>query len=188
MKILIAGCGAVGSWLTLMHASREHEYILIDDDVIEHNNVFNGTSAYYEHHIGKPKATTLAEMVYLKSGANVIGIQKTIRKRLDFKSYDADVIIDCFDNIQSRALTIVLDVPNLHIGVGAGFGSIEWGDDFKWERTEVERNENPICTNELGRNIIIVTTSIGVNQLNRFLRDGIRESVIIKENPMELYK
>jgi molybdopterin/thiamine biosynthesis adenylyltransferase len=179
-----------------MHASREHEYILIDDDTVEHNNVFNGTSAYYEHHIGKPKATTLAEMVYLKSGANAVGLQTTVKRTEDLIKHKPDIIVDCFDNLSARKMTVYShDIqPNLHIGVGIGFGSVEWDTDYwqdidtELENNKTERNENPICTNELGRNIIIVTASIAVNQLNKFLRDGIRESVIIKENPMELYK
>jgi hypothetical protein len=189
MKVLIAGCGAVGSWLGILHANAEHEYILIDDDVVERENVFNGTSAYYEHHIGVPKVQILAEMIYLKSGADVIGLQKTVKAQADITKHNPDIVVDCFDNVASRALTIVLDIPSLHVGVGRGFGSIEWAEDFEWDKDKkTERNEQAICTNELGRNIILVTAAIAVNQLNTFLTVGHRESVVVKETPLGLYR
>ena len=61
MKIIIAGCGALGSHIAMQIAQEDMEFVLIDNDRVEAHNVLTGTTPFALQHVGKKKVDVLGK-------------------------------------------------------------------------------------------------------------------------------
>lgn len=176
MRTLIAGCGALGSQIAMHIALPGRQFVLLDDDRIEDDNIL--TSAFLTQHVGALKVHVLAEMMYRKAGvaAEVQDTTLTEPPKVD----RLDLVVDTFDNTASRLLLCDLSVPTLHVGVSeARTGAVLWDADFpRWE-PEYVRGRNPVCTHELGRHILRLTAVVAASIIDDYLARGKRRSVII---------
>jgi len=174
MVIAICGCGAVGSWLALHVVARDMQLILIDDDHVEQHNL--ETSAFSEQHVGSLKAWTLAEMVWRLN--SVPAIPKAITLVRGSELWNADLVVDCFDNAESRALTCGLNT--LHIGVGEDLtGSAVWDHRYNLPDGSVPRGQNPVCTHELGKDILHAMAIWGARLVDAYIATGEKRNIFV---------
>jgi hypothetical protein len=186
-KIALFGCGAVGSLLALNIASMDHRFCVIDDDRIDENNI--GTSAFYGHHVGAQKASTLSEMIYRKAYAPAWVINQTVQNvnhtialmdRMGFG--EPDLVLDCFDNVDARGLLCGLPIPTLHVGVSRErTGAVLWDEDYTLPEG-APRGDDQFCTHQAGRAIIRATAAVAARIVEQFLDTGIKRSVILTED------
>lgn len=180
--------------------SLDHVYILIDDDRVEQENLL--ISAYDSTEINVLKANALAsKMIFRKGGGipimptSIIPVHKTvqspkvIQRKLSTLRLADNLIIDTFDNIEARGYTVGFGVPTVHVSIGEhGIGAIEWNDVFNLPTEGYSRGENPVCTNELGRNLILFTSAVASVIINKFLATGVKESAYVNVDSLEVYR
>ena len=182
-KIFIAGCGALGSQIALHLALPEREFLLVDDEHIGPENI--GTSAYWMAQVGAYKAQALAEMLWRKAGAKAVPDTGTLtHESLLFRGRDRvaeiGLLVDTFDNAQSRGLLCGLRCPTLHVGVSErGTGMAVWDEEYKLPEDETPRGSNPVCTHQLGRGLLRWTAAVGAGIAEQFLENGLRRRVIV---------
>lgn len=174
--ILIAGCGAVGSWTALLLANPNLDFILLDDDRVGQENL--GTTCYRRDQVGLSKVDALAAILYFQSGSRASVRHMTLTDGHIWDVFTkqaprADLVIDTFDNVTSRSLTrsYYPQIPVLHAGVSAyQVGSVIWEEAYQLELDpQARRGENQVCTHALGHNIIIKTAAITATIANQFL-------------------
>lgn len=148
MNILIAGAGAIGSNLTALLANDlrgKHEITVLDFDTVEERNVRAGTQFYFRDQIGIPKVEALQYNVYKQFEKEI----KTKNVKLcsgNLSSItDDDVLIDCFDNQESRQLIqnfwndfleqhglLQRHLSILHVGFSDKLTfAIEWAENYQ---------------------------------------------------------
>ncbi len=183
MRIIMAGCGALGSRIAMEIANPEWDFVLIDDDVVGEENI--GTSAYGMEHIGMKKAGALAEMMYHKNKIRAYSIVETISRSIvthiarhmkSLESRSRYLIIDTFDNPQARNFTsskVGYATNTLHVGISESReGAIMWDNIYPEQSIDFERGLNPVCTNHLGQQIIQFTASVAAGVVLRDDREG----------------
>lgn len=176
MNIMLCGAGALGSWIGLFLAGPERNFYIIDDDVVKEHNV--EASAYGMRHVGNKKAAALGELIYAKAFCLVQPKFKTLKKQVDAGGYD--LVIDTFDNVESRALTIGLSVPTIHVGLSADrTGAVLWDDIYVLPESEFKRGENPVCTHHLGKQLVRYTSLVASTIIEQYLEEGDKGNCII---------
>lgn len=187
MKIVICGCGALGSQIAMLLAKEGREFILFDDDVVEMENL--DTSAYRAEQVGQMKAVALAEMLWKEYVCVGIPTVETVECHADFylpEHYtywsDVDVIVDSFDNGTARVCTCT--PKTIHVGVTEDrVGIIEWNSESYADcLDDAPRGENPICTHELGAAILSLTAALATWEIEEYLTSGNRTNSIVFEN------
>ena len=185
MKILLCGCGALGSQVALHLARPELEFVLVDDERVEEMNI--ATSAYGQQHVGMLKVNALATMLWQKCRCRAEAHDRTLVSTSSCWAYsiNADLIIDAFDNTEARAITSALGkfkFPIVHAGVSQDrTGEILWNKDYKLPTVRVPRGNNPICTHELGAPILRFTAALCANVVEDWMETGNERSVIITQ-------
>lgn len=188
-NIILCGCGALGSHIAMGIGRHGDRFTLYDDDKIEHVNVQTGTSAFSFENIGRWKSRTLAAMLVRKYGVDAENSTRTVANPMAFSPDNCDILIDCFDNIEARAFTTVAGVPTVHVSIGEhGLGAIEWDDVFQLPSQGYARGENPVCTNQLGRNLILFTSAVASVIINKYLSTGKKESAYVDVKSLEVYR
>ncbi len=188
--IILCGCGALGSNIAMGIAREGQYFYLFDDDVVALENT-NGLSAFTPDSIGRKKIDALAVMLRRRYNVNASGRSKTVTNRNQLPDQvGVDCIaIDCFDNVEARGYTVGLDVPTVHVSIGEqGLGAIEWDDIYELPKSGYERDENPVCTNELGRDLILFTSTVASIIINKYLSTGVKESVYVMPDSLEIFR
>jgi len=103
-EILILGLGAIGSNVAKNLILADENLIIngIDKDRVEKRNLF--TQVYRSRHVGQPKAVAFQMEIAEKTGMQPHGkfiLTELKKSGLDYFNR-LDLIIDCFDNWQSR--------------------------------------------------------------------------------------
>lgn len=179
MNIVIAGCGALGSYIAtgICHHSEVTGFYLIDDDTVGEENL--GTSAYWRSQVGMPKAVALAELIYWMSGKHVYHDNHTLEEQL--RSADG-LVVDTFDNPVARALVYELENHTLHSGVNESrMGVSLWDIEYPRPNPTFERANNPVCTNQLGAKIIRLTSTMAIVSILRWLETGQKLNFVTTE-------
>ena len=185
MKILLCGCGALGSQIALHLARPEIEFVLVDDDRVEETNI--ATSAYAQSHIGMMKARALATMLWQKNKCKADTYIETLVPAdvLWIRFIQPDLVIDTLDSAADRSITLALKsyMGVIHAGVSADrTGEILWNKDYKLPTVRVPRGHNPICTHELGAPILRFTAALCANIVEDWIETGNERSVVITED------
>jgi|UniRef100_A0A7C3WL66 sulfur carrier protein ThiS adenylyltransferase len=129
-KVLIAGCGGLGSnaAITLTRTGFEN-FILIDNDKVEISNL--NRQAYFYNQIGKPKVIALKENILsINPHCNIITFEVRITSEnvKDLLS-QGDIILEAVDIAETKALLINTAVSlgkKIVSAIGVcGFGDIE---------------------------------------------------------------
>ena len=142
MKILFCGGGALGSHALQLGRDLEAGLAVVDDDRVETKNL--ASQWFVKQMVGKHKASALKAQLQ-----NFYGVRlQDFAVRLTSLNVDtlldpADLIVDCFDNAESRKL--VQDHARssgkacLHGGLAAdgSFGVVRWDDDFVIDSEDV---------------------------------------------------
>jgi hypothetical protein len=176
MKVAIMGCGALGSYIATMINRPGIDFLLVDDDKVEVDNL--STSAYSAEDVGIAKTVALGTMLYNKYQSSEVTM-KNVEFGDNGKSaklileYAPDIVIDCFDNYLARNATWRCNKNILHVGLNAErIGIVEWDETFEYMEPTFERGDNPVCTHELGKMIVLKTSVIAADVIEVFLRTG----------------
>jgi molybdopterin-synthase adenylyltransferase len=161
-KALVIGAGALGNFLGigLSHAGIGKIY-LADDDDIETTNL-NRQILFYEK-VGEGKAATLAErLMEINPDLEVEPIRKRVDENFEeeLKKMKPDVIIDCVDNLATRAILN-------HFAVRYKIPLISGGTDFQAGQTVVYEPGKSSCLNcRLGADHALVEARTSQSCLN----------------------
>lgn len=190
-KILVAGCGAIGSNLAINLARQGFSnFILVDFDRVEYNNL--STQAYFNQDIDRLKVQSLSSILHEIS--DDIDIE-THHFKLDNNSRTmsvlkkADIIIDCFDNTESRQLLKdygkTSKTPTLHGGLYEDYAETFWNDKYIVPQVS---NGIDICEYPLARNIILLLVSVMSEEIIKFCLEQKRSNWCITLKDFKISK
>lgn len=183
-QIVIMGIGALGSKLVNLLATQGYTTLtLVDRERVEAKNY--GTQDYGRRDVGRMKASQSRANLLARLGAlkNVQAVDKQVTDgNVERLIRGADLVLDCFDNYESRLLLKTAcdgKVACLHIGMsGDGFAEIEWNENYRPLKMpeQVDDEGNP-CEYPLAANLVHITVGLAAEIINKFVDDGKRESV-----------
>jgi len=135
MRILFCGVGAIGSSAAVLCRNLEATLAFIDFDRVESKNLL--AQAYVKPSVGKNKAEALKLQLLNLHGvkAESFGVRLT-RDNVEALCGGGDLLVDCFDNRDSRLLLSEYarkaDKPLVHGAVSAdgNFGLVRWDERF----------------------------------------------------------
>jgi hypothetical protein len=177
MKIIVLGCGAIGSNLSAYLVSDirdDHEITVLDCDAVEERNIRAGTQFYTRDQIAIPKTEALQYNIYKHLNRTV----KTYTTAILFTNAERivkefNLVIDCFDNHESRsAITEACKgIPCVHVGFSPNFTwSVLWNDGYV--PPEDAPKDFDICTLEGASSFVHMVSSIGSLVVQDFLATG----------------
>lgn len=134
-RVLICGVGAVGSTAATLCRNLPVELAFVDFDRVEGKNLLS--QAFVKPSIGKNKAQALATQLRNFYGVKAVpfGVRLT-PANVDELCGTAALLVDCFDNIESRLLISGWarehQVPLVHAALSAdgSFGIVRWDRRF----------------------------------------------------------
>jgi hypothetical protein len=135
MKILFCGGGALGSHALFLARDLEHDLAVIDFDRVETKNL--ASQWFVKQMIGKNKATALK--MQLLNFYDVKLQDYTVKlTALNVEAIlgDAGLVVECFDNAESRRVVQnfvrTKQKPCIHAGLAANgeFGVVRWDKHF----------------------------------------------------------
>ncbi len=135
MRIVFCGVGAVGSSAAVLCRNLEATLVFIDFDRVESKNLL--AQAYVKPSVGRNKAEALKLQLLNLHGvkAESFGVRLT-RDNVEALCGAADLLVDCFDNRDSRQLLSdfarKVGKPLVHGALsGDGtFGLVRWDERF----------------------------------------------------------
>ena len=135
MRIVFCGVGALGSTAAVLCRNLDATLVFIDFDRVESKNLL--AQAYVKQSVGKNKAEALKLQLLNFHGvkAESFGVRVTA-DNVATLCKDAQLIVDCFDNVDSRKLLSdfarASSTPLLHAAFsGDGtFGLVRWDERF----------------------------------------------------------
>jgi len=190
MKVIVFGVGALGSNLLsqLAISANDNEYVGVDYDVVEDRNL--KTQLFLRPHVGLKKVMALSVCINLKNErfkykpySKKIESFKDIALLLSELNVDVDsedlLVVDCFDNIESRKLIQEYGFKNLlHVGFSPSLSTeVTWGEQYT---TPVGFDDSvDICENELAHSFIQLSTSLACMVILNFFTSKTKENYII---------
>jgi hypothetical protein len=136
VRIAFCGVGALGSLAVTLCRNLDATFALIDFDRVESKNLLS--QAYVKQSVGKNKAEALKAQLFNFYGTKTeaFGVRLT-EANVEALLASADLVVDCFDNAQSRELVSryarTSKKPLVHAAVSADgtFGLVRWDQRFK---------------------------------------------------------
>lgn len=177
-RIVVCGAGAVGSNLVESLARQgAARLVVIDHDRVEEHNI--STQVWVEADVGAKKVDALNNRVYEATGAEVEGVGRTLdASNITKLLKGADLVVDGFDNHDSRALVsehcASAALPCLHIGLAADYAEVLWNDGYTVPNDPPDGPD--ICDYPMARNLITLTVSLAAEVIVRFVATGEREA------------
>lgn len=188
--IVVCGAGALGGNLAenLVRCGARALSVIDRDRVAEHNL---STQPYGRADIGNQKAKMLAHFLYRATGTTITShcLQLTADNRQRLLG-QADLVVDCFDNSESRALLTGCSSPCLHVGLSGGFAEVLWNEVYRVPQDLGEGPPSPrggggggggneSCDYPLARNIVSLAVATASEAIFLFLATGERRSYTI---------
>ena len=174
MKIVIIGIGALGSHLVQALRNEDVTLKVIDFDRVEMKNV--ASQFHFKNAVGKKKTEALKQAMQFCYGKKieVVG-NKLTADNVQQLLGDADLLVDCLDNGDSRRLVQGFakekGVPCIHGALAAdgGFGRVVWTDAFV---IDDEATGAPTCEDGDFLPFIELVVSFLAIAVQRFLQEG----------------
>ena len=167
-SVVLCGAGALGSNLadTLVRQGFNQLRVIDFDRVEQHNT---NTQIYGADDIGAFKTDVLANRLFRSVGVEIDVVRKELQQRNARKFLrGADLVVDTFDNSQSRA-----DVQDqcrdsntacVHVGLFADYGEVVWDDQYRVPQDV----DGDVCDYPLARNLVTLSVSIAAETIVRF--------------------
>jgi len=182
MKIYVYGLGAIGSNLIvqLMKQYPNFEYYGIDFDTIEDRNI--GPQAFFREQVGVPKVFAILPLA-TRFHRMVKYFPKNEKLKVSpVELFDAPdtLIIDCFDNSESRKLLHSGSAKNiLHIGFSPFYtAEIIWDKDYDVPGN-VDSARSDICEMVDSTPFIHFIVNFAALNISSYLSKGVSENYII---------
>lgn len=167
-QVVICGAGAIGSLLADNLVRQGFGKLrVIDRDRVDSHNV--NTQLYGLSDVGSRKAEVLRNRLFRAVEIEIEAVSKELNERNAPKFLrNADVVVDAFDNSESRQL--VQDfcrssgTPCLHVGLFAGYGEIVWDEQYVVPKDAM----GDVCEYPLARNTVLLAVGVASEELVRF--------------------
>ena len=175
MKILFCGGGALGSHALFLARDLQHELAVIDFDRVETKNL--ASQWFVKQMVGKNKATALK--MQLLNFYDVKLQEYTVKMtalNADTILSEAGLVVECFDNAESRRVVQThvrsRQKPCLHAGLAANgeFGVVRWDQHFTIDEENVPGQAT--CEGRGFLPLILRVSSSLVASIQFFLADG----------------
>jgi molybdopterin/thiamine biosynthesis adenylyltransferase len=174
LRIALCGAGALGSNLADNLARQGFARLrVIDDDRIEEHNV--GTQLYGESEVGVWKSEALRNRIFRAVGLEI----EAVRKRLASENArgllkDVDLVIDTFDNSESRRLVQEecrrQGLACVHAGLAADYCEVIWDEHYRVPSDVA----GDVCDYPLARNLVMMAVVIASETIVTFALRGER--------------
>jgi len=182
MRIVFCGVGALGSTAAVSCRNLDATLRLVDFDRVESKNLL--AQAFTKQAVGKNKAAALKLQLQNFYGvkAEAFGVRLVATNVAELCG-DARLIVDCFDNAESRAVVSAFARSNgvacVHGALAADgtFGMVRWDDSFTPDAADTPGQ----ATCEGGEHlpfIGIVATTLA-RTIQEFLDDGTQANSMI---------
>jgi molybdopterin-synthase adenylyltransferase len=159
-KVVVCGAGALGSNLvdTLARMGFRTLKVIDHDRITEHNI---STQIWAQNDIGALKVQTLAARVFRTAGVEILDESKRLDKDNVHKLLrGADLVVDCFDNAESRSIVKEYCgsrlVPCVHAGMIHEYGEVIWEPLYQVPQD----TEGDPCDYPLARNLVILVVHV----------------------------
>jgi molybdopterin/thiamine biosynthesis adenylyltransferase len=167
-SIVVCGDGAIGSNLMDTLARQGFSRLrVIDMDRVETHNI--NTQVFEESDVGALKVSATQNRIFRTVGIEV----DTVSKRLEAKNVKkllkgADLVVDGFDNFESRQLLQehcrAQKIPCLHAGLNTDYGEVVWDEIYMVPKA----TDGDICDYPLARNLALFVVSIAAEEIIDF--------------------
>lgn len=176
-QILLLGCGALGSNLADLLAKQGYSSLTcLDFDVVEARNF--GTQAFGKMDVGRNKAVQVQTNIFRRLGIKVEAVSKKLTRDNIKLLKPFDLVVDMFDNWDSRELVREYcwanSIPCIHSGMAAiGFLGVKWNtqDSFTGYPSE-KQEENAPCEYPLAANLVMLCVAVTAEIINRYVDRG----------------
>jgi hypothetical protein len=185
MKIVFCGVGALGSTAAVLCRNLEASLAFIDFDRVESKNLL--AQAYVKASVGRNKAEALKLQLLNLHGvkAESFGVRLT-RENVEALCGGADLLVDCFDNRESRALLSdfarKVGKPLVHGALsGDGrFGLVRWDERFVPDAEDTAGQAT--CEGGAHLPLIGLLSATLARTVQDFLKDGTRRDSMVGLN------
>lgn len=167
-SIVVCGDGAIGSNLidTLVRQGFS-KLRVIDMDRVETHNI--NTQVFEESDVGALKVAATQNRVFRTVGIEIDTVSKKLEKKNVKKLLKgADLVVDGFDNFESRQLVQehcrMQNIPCLHAGLNTDYGEVVWGEIYMVPKAV----DGDICDYPLARNLAVLVVSIAAEEIIDF--------------------
>jgi molybdopterin/thiamine biosynthesis adenylyltransferase len=181
-RIVFCGVGALGSTTAVLCRNLDATLAFIDFDRVESKNLL--AQAFVKQSVGKNKAEALKAQLLNFHGvkAEAFGVRLT-RDNVAQLCAGADLLVDCFDNAESRRLLSeharASGTPLLHAALsGDGtFGLIRWDERFNADPEDHQGQ----ATCEGGEHLPLLGLLDGAlaRTIQDFLKAGVRRDSMV---------
>jgi len=135
MRIVILGVGALGSTTAVLCRALDATLAFVDFDKVESKNLL--AQAFVKQSLGKNKAEALKAQLLNFHGvkAEAFGVRLT-KENVEQLAKGAGLIVDCFDNAESRRVIAeyarAKNLPLVHAAISGdgAFGLVRWDERF----------------------------------------------------------
>ncbi len=179
MKILICGGGALGSHALQLGRDLGADLAVVDDDRVETKNL--ASQWFVKQMVGKNKASALKAQLQNFYGVRLQDFPVRLTKlNVETLLGPVDLVVDCFDNAESRQLVQDFvranDKPCLHGGlaVDGGFGVVQWDEDFTIDSEDVPGQ--PTCEGAGFLPLITMVSAALVRSIRDWMEDESRRN------------
>jgi molybdopterin/thiamine biosynthesis adenylyltransferase len=176
--LVICGAGAVGSNLADNLVRQGFcRVTVVDFDRIESHNV--GTQTYAVGDAGAFKVDVLQAEIFRAVEVEI----KAVRQRLTSRNVarllaEADLVVDGFDNHESRALVTAHcqagGIPCLHVGLSADYAEVIWNEGYRVPH-DPGGDEVDVCGYPLARNLVQFAVALASEAVVRYVLEGVRQ-------------
>jgi molybdopterin/thiamine biosynthesis adenylyltransferase len=176
IRIALCGAGALGSNLADSLVRQGFRSLrVIDRDRIEEHNV--STQIYGESDVGAWKVDVLRNHLFRAAGVEIDTINKELSERTARKFLkDADLVLDTFDNSDSRRLVQAhcreAGTACLHAGLFADYAEVIWNEGY---RVPSDAGQD-VCDYPLARNLVLLAVAVAAETVVRYALGGVREN------------
>ena len=147
-RVVVAGLGMLGSWVTHALARMVNEVIVFDGaDKVEAINL--GCQAYGEGHVGQGKAAAIAGQLF---GFMLTPYARKFPEGIRKLAHPPDVVVSCVDTIEGRhriatwceASGVPLFIDTRALAEMATIATVQRPEDFQWYHAQLPREEDTI--------------------------------------------
>ncbi len=174
--ITICGAGALGSHIADNLARQGFRQIrVIDRDRVEEHNV--STQLYGAADVGAWKVEVMRNRLFRTAEIEIDAVNKELSNRTARSLLKgSDVVIDTFDNSDSRRL-VQEQCRNqktecLHIGLYADYCEAIWDENYRVPNDV----EGDVCEYPLARNLVLFAVALGSELLVRNVLNGTKQN------------
>jgi molybdopterin/thiamine biosynthesis adenylyltransferase len=182
VKIVFCGVGALGSHAAVLCRNLEADLLLVDGDRVETKNL--AAQAYVKPSLGKNKAEALKLQLANFYGKKVeaFGV-RLVTSNVATIAGSADLLVDAFDNAESRRMLSTwaseAGKPLVHAGIsGDGtFGLVRW--DARFTPDEEDAPGQPTCEGGAHLPLVAVIGATLARTVQDFVQGGVRRDWMV---------